>query len=63
MLAKLITSGKLSEEEEQALIRELADAYHLDEATAASRQVERMAEKIRARIVTAKGEPGGEQAK
>lgn len=50
---KLLTrSGKsdLTAEEEAQLSRELADAYHMDEVAATSREVQRIAEKVRARL-------------
>jgi len=40
----------LTPEEEDQLTRELADAYHMDEASATSRDVQRIAEKVRARL-------------
>lgn len=40
----------LTPEEDAMLIRELAAAYHMDEASATSRDVQRMAEKVRARL-------------
>ena len=40
----------LTPEEEAQLTRELADAYHMDEASATSRDVQRIAEKVRARM-------------
>lgn len=45
------TSGsELTPEEEALLTRELSDAYHMDEAAATSRDVQRIAEKVRARM-------------
>ncbi len=45
------TSGsELTPEEEAMLTRELSDAYHMDEAAATSRDVQRIAEKVRARM-------------
>ena len=45
------TSGAdLTPEEEALLTRELADAYHMDEVSATSREVQRIAEKVRARM-------------
>ena len=45
------TSGsQLTPEEEAMLTRELSDAYHMDEAAATSRDVQRIAEKVRARM-------------
>ncbi|MFT3991957.1 MAG: hypothetical protein QM680_11160 [Luteolibacter sp.] len=40
----------LSPEEESLLSQELASAYHQDETSATSREVERIAEKIKARM-------------
>ena len=40
----------LTPEEDAQLTRELADAYHMDEAAATSRDVQRIAEKVRARL-------------
>jgi hypothetical protein len=40
----------LTPEEEALLSRELADAYHMDEASATSRDVQRIAEKVKARM-------------
>ena len=40
----------LTPEEDAQLTRELADAYHMDEASATSRDVQRIAEKVRARL-------------
>ena len=50
---KLLTrpvGSDLTPEEEAQLARELADAYHMDEAAATSRDVQRIAEKVRARM-------------
>lgn len=44
----------LTPAEEAALTRELADAYHMDEAAVASRDVQRIAEKIRVRLLAAR---------
>jgi ubiquinone biosynthesis protein UbiJ len=45
------TSGsQLTPEEEAMLTRELSDAYHMDEAAATSRDVQRIAEKVKARL-------------
>ena len=45
------TSGAdLTPEEDALLTRELADAYHMDEVSATSRDVQRIAEKVRARL-------------
>ena len=40
----------LTPEEEAELTRELSAAYHADEASATSRDVQRIAEKVRARL-------------
>jgi hypothetical protein len=40
----------LTPEEEAELTRELSAAYHADEAAATSRDVQRIAEKVRARL-------------
>lgn len=40
----------LSSEEESELTRELSAAYHMDEAAATSRDIQRIAEKVRARL-------------
>lgn len=40
----------LTPEEEAQLTRELSDAYHMDEASATSRDVQRIAEKVKARL-------------
>ena len=40
----------LTPEEEAELSNELSQAYHMDEASASSRDVQRIAEKIRARL-------------
>jgi hypothetical protein len=45
------TSGtELTPEEDAQLTRELAAAYHMDEASATSRDVQRIAEKVSARL-------------
>ena len=44
--------ANLTPEEEAALTRELADAYHKDEAAVTSRDVQRIAEKIRLRLAS-----------
>lgn len=49
LLTKFGLTG-LSTEEEAELTRELSAAYHLDESAAASRDVRRIAEKVRARL-------------
>lgn len=40
----------LTPEEEAYLCRELSDAYHVDEMSAASASVRRIAEKVKARL-------------
>lgn len=40
----------LTPDEEAELTRELAAAYHMDEAAASSRDIQRIAEKVRARL-------------
>lgn len=47
----LTKSGEadLTPEEDALLTRELAAAYHMDEASATSRDVQRITEKVRAR--------------
>lgn len=42
--------SELTPEEEAELTRELSEAYHADEAAATSRDVQRIAEKVRARL-------------
>ncbi|MEX2580602.1 MAG: hypothetical protein WD342_16210 [Verrucomicrobiales bacterium] len=42
------TSGDLTPEEEATLASALSAAYHMDEAAATSRDVQRIAEKVRA---------------
>lgn len=42
--------------EEAELTRELSAAYHMDEAAASSRDVQRIAEKVRARLQDAEQE-------
>jgi hypothetical protein len=44
------SSTDLTPEEDALLTRELSDAYHMDEAAATSRDVQRIAEKVRARM-------------
>jgi len=44
--------AELTPEEDAQLTRELAEAYHMDEASATSRDVQRIAEKVRARMKT-----------
>lgn len=43
-------SADLTPEEDAQLTRELAAAYHMDEAASSSRDVQRIAEKVRARL-------------
>ena len=43
-------AADLTPEEEAVLTRELSAAYHMDEASATSRDVQRIAEKVRARL-------------
>jgi hypothetical protein len=49
LLSKFGLTG-LSTEEEAELTRELSAAYHLDESASTSRDVQRIAEKVKARI-------------
>lgn len=42
--------AELTPEEDAQLTRELSAAYHMDEAAATSREVQRIAEKVRARL-------------
>lgn len=53
----------LTPEEEAELTRELSEAYHADEAAATSRDVQRIAEKVRARLQQAEPDvsPGVER--
>ena len=44
------SGADLTPEEDAQLTRELAAAYHMDEAAATSRDVQRIAEKVRARL-------------
>lgn len=44
------SGADLTPEEDAQLCRELADAYHMDEAAGTSRDVQRIAEKVRARM-------------
>jgi len=44
------TLTEFTPEEEAALERELSAAYHMDESAATSRDVQRIGEKVRARI-------------
>jgi hypothetical protein len=49
-LLKKFGQADLTPEEEAELSRELSAAYHMDESAATSRDVERIAEKVRARM-------------
>jgi hypothetical protein len=49
-LLKKFGIADLTPEEEAELSRELSAAYHMDEAAATSRDVQRIAEKVRARL-------------
>ena len=46
----------LTPAEEAELTRELSAAYHMDEAAATSRDVQRIAEKVRARLQSEESE-------
>ena len=46
------SGAELTPEEDAQLTRERAAAYHMDEAAATSRDVQRIAEKVRARLGT-----------
>jgi hypothetical protein len=46
----LLKRSDLTPEEDAHLTRELADAYHMDEAAMSSRNVQRIAEKVKARL-------------
>jgi hypothetical protein len=52
----------LTPEEEAELTRELSAAYHMDEAAASSRDVQRIAEKVRARLANPPADPCGPAA-
>lgn len=56
-ILRLVGTGKLTAEEEALLERELASAYHQDEASSGSREVQRIAEKVRARLGAANDAP------
>jgi hypothetical protein len=45
-----IDQAELTPEQDALLTRELSDAYHMDEAAATSRDVQRIAEKVKARL-------------
>jgi hypothetical protein len=47
----------LTPEEEAEFSRELSAAYHMDEAAASSRDIQRIAEKVRARLAVAEATP------
>ena len=47
----------LTPEEDAQLTRDLADAYHMDEASATSPDVQRIAEKVRARLNAPPADP------
>ena len=49
-LLKQITERELTPEEEQQLLNELSAAYHSDEAAISSRDIQRVAEKISAKL-------------
>ncbi|MCP5536139.1 MAG: hypothetical protein H7A51_07855 [Akkermansiaceae bacterium] len=53
-----LSSEPYTQEEEASLINELSAAYHMDEASAGSRDVQRIAEKVRIRL--AKEEDGND---
>lgn len=44
-------TADLTPEEEAALMQELSQAYHMDEAAITSREVQRIAERIRGRLL------------
>ncbi len=54
-LLKKFGISELSPEEEAELSLELSKAYHMDEAAATSRDVQRIAEKVRARFQQQEG--------
>ena len=49
--------ANLSPEQEAALARELSEAYHQDEAAITSRDVQRIAEKVRLRLAAQTEQP------
>lgn len=49
--------ANLTPEEEAIITRELSAAYHMDEASATSRDVQRIAEKVRARLANPPDDP------
>ena len=51
-------AADLTPEDEDELVRELSAAYHMDEATATDRDVQRIAEKVRARLDANSGSNG-----
>lgn len=52
-LIKRFGHTDLTPQEEAELIHEFSAAYHMDEAAATSRDVQRIAEKVRARLQSA----------
>lgn len=58
-LLKRFGDGSLTPEEELSLARELSAAYHMDEVASTSRDVRRIAEKIRARLADLPDENAG----
>lgn len=52
-LLQRLDSESLTPDEELKLVQELAAAYHMDESATTSRDVQRIAEKVRARIAEA----------
>ena len=53
----------LTPEEDAQLTRELAAAYHMDEASSTSRDVQRIAEKVRARLENPPADSEGEHTR
>ena len=53
-LLKKFGTTELTPEEEHAFTLELSKAYHMDESAATSRDVQRIAEKVRINLVNAK---------
>lgn len=49
-LLQRIGQASLTPEEESELTKELASAYHQDELASASREIQRIAEKVKARL-------------
>ena len=60
ILLKKFGITDLTPEEEAELCRELSHAYHMDEASATSRDVQRIAEKVRARLNAPPADPPSE---